>query len=795
MPEMSSSKDKTTKMTDTLVALLETQYKISGTLTRLAGENENYLVETMDDKKFVLKIIDKDTASGIIEIEHLAVERLIDVGFDAKFDKSHSDEGFDGGPRVRLPRVIPTRTGAIEARAITCEGKQLRGRLLEFVPGKAWCEVLPATTQRFEALGRTIAQLNLAMEAILHPDASRTHHWDLARADQHRASISQIHDPNRRRILEQVFHWYAAIARPLFQDLPSSLIHGDINDDNVLVNNNRIQGILDFGDCLENPTICDLAIAAAYVTLDEPNPLETASIIVGAYHKLRPLSTEELVVLFPLMCARLAVSVIISAKRRAIDPTRTSWFVSEERAWKKLIFFATLPPADAAIKLASKTDITLYQERGESVSTLMERRQKCIAPSLSASYETPLKIIRGKGQYLYDYYGRPFLDLYNNVCHVGHCHHRVVKAGQQQMEKLNTNTRYLYDGLTDYAQKLCSTLPRELDTCFFVNSGSEANELAVRIAKTVTGRSDMLVVDGAYHGHTAAMIDISPYKFMGRGGKGHPEPWVHVVPVADGYRGAYKGQGKETGRAYGDEVGRIIQEIHRPIAGFITESLLSCGGQVIPPEGYFKTAFAHVRAAGGLCITDEVQTGFGRVGSHFWAFELQKIVPDIVVMGKPIGNGHPMSAVVTRRDIADNFAKGMEFFATFGGNPVSCAIGSAVLDVIKEEGLQNHAKKVGRHLLEGLSALKVAHPLVGDVRGTGLFIGIELILDHNTLAPATQQAADLVNRLKTAGILLGTDGPFSNVIKIKPPLVITLADADMFLRILADELTDLEQTL
>lgn len=777
MPEMSSSKNKTTAMMESLVTLLETQYNISGTLTRLAGENENYLVQTMDPEKFVLKLADKDTTLGMIEIEHLAVERLINEGLEA-----------------RLPRVIPTRTGGIEARKMTGNGKQIRGRLLEFVPGKAWGDVLPAGTERFEALGRTIAHLNLAMEAIVHPDAGRTHHWDLARADQHRAAISQIHPPNRRRILEQVFHWYAAIARPLFPDLPSSLIHGDINDDNVLVDNNHIQGILDFGDCLNNPTICDLAIALAYVTLDEPDPLEAASIMVGAYHRVRPLSPDELVVLFPLICARLAVSVIISAQRRKIDPTRTSWFVSEERAWKNLHLFATLPPADAAITLASKTDLALYQERGESVSTLMERRQNCIAPSLSAAYATPLKIIRGKGPYLYDYYGRPFLDLYNNVCHVGHCHPRVVKAGQAQMEKLNTNTRYLYDGLTDYAQKLIRTLPEELDTCFFVNSGSEANELALRIAKTVTNRSDMLVVDGAYHGHTAAMIDISPYKFMGRGGKGLPEPWVHVVPLADGYRGAYKGQGKETGKAYGDEVGRIIQEIHRPIAGFITESLLSCGGQVIPPEDYFKTAFAHVRAAGGLCITDEVQTGFGRVGSHFWAFELQNVVPDIVVMGKPIGNGHPMAAVVTRREIADRFANGMEFFATFGGNPVSCAIGSAVLEVIREEGLQSHAKKIGLHLLKGLSVLKTAHPLIGDIRGIGLFIGIELVLDHETLAPATQQAADLVNRLKTAGILLGTDGPFSNVIKIKPPLVITRADADMFLRILDDELSDLEQT-
>jgi 4-aminobutyrate aminotransferase-like enzyme len=294
----------------------------------------------------------------------------------------------------------------------------------------------------------------------------------------------------------------------------------------------------------------------------------------------------------------------------------------------------------------------------------------------------------------------------------------------------------------------------------------------------------MLVVENAYHGHTQAMIDIIPYKFMGKGGRGRPEPWVHVVPVADGYRGAFKGQGSETGKAYGDQVGQILDQLERPVAGFITESLLSCGGQVIPPDHYLKTAFAYVRQAGGLCICDEVQVGFGRTGSHFWAFELQGVVPDIVVMGKPIGNGHPMSAVVTRKEIADKFANGMEFFATFGGNPVSCAIGTAVLEVIEQENLQDHARKIGQCLLEGMAPLKKKHKLIGDIRGIGLFIGIELVKDRDTLEPAGREANEIVNKLKNQKILLGTDGPFENVIKIKPPMVMTKRDAQMFIRVL-----------
>lgn len=758
----------------TISKLMEIEYDFSGEISRLAGENENYLIKKNDGTCFVLKLADDDTTAGMIEIEHIATERLI----DAKLD-------------VSLPRVILTRTGSVQACLMTKDRKEIRGRLLEFVQGKAWCDALPATNEQLEDLGSIIAQMNTAMSFIIYPDSKKTHHWDLAEADQHRPQIPLIDRPERRQILEWVFHLYAAVAMPLFKSLPKSLIHGDINDDNVLVTDGRVSGILDFGDCLANPTICDLAIALAYHTLDEDNPLEAAASIIGAYHKVRPLSVDEMTVIFPLMCTRLAVSVIISAQRKKNDPTRESWFVSEERAWKKLEVFSTTGPAQAAILLASKTNLEPFEDRGASVTELLNKRQRLIAPSMSPSYDNPLKILYGKGQYLYDYNGRPFLDLYNNVCHVGHCHPKVVEAGIKQMTMLNTNTRYLYDGLTDYAQKLCDTLPEELDTCFFVNSGSEANELALRIARTYTGHKDMLVVDNAFHGHTSSMINISPYKFMGKGGKGKPEPWVHVVPVADGYRGKFKGQGKDAGTAYGNEVGKILDTIKTPIAGFITESLLSCGGQVIPPREYFKTAFKHVRDAGGLCIMDEVQTGFGRVGSRFWAFELQDVVPDIVVMGKPIGNGHPMSAVVTRKEIAASFDNGMEFFATFGGNPVSCAIGMAVLDVIEKENLQEHAKQIGARMLEGLKKLKGRHDIIGDVRGIGLFIGIELVKDRDTLAPASRKASEMVNRMKNRGILLGADGPFNNVIKIKPPMVITKEDADMFVRVFDDALLNM----
>ncbi len=416
-----------------------------------------------------------------------------------------------------------------------------------------------------------------------------------------------------------------------------------------------------------------------------------------------------------------------------------------------------------------------------SQAELLAIRRTHLGPSLSIAYQKPLHIVRGWRQYLYDETGQAYLDGVNNVCHVGHSHPRVVEAATRQMALLNTNTRYLHENLVRYAERLAATLPDPLEVCFFVCSGSEANELALRLARTHTGQQDMIVVDGAYHGHTTALIDISPYKHNGPGGQGAP-PHVHPVEMPDGYRGQYKGLAAATGQNYAAQVQAAIEQVQkqdRGIAGFIAESILSCGGQIVLPDGYLAAVYDHVRAAGGVCIADEVQVGFGRVGSHFWAFETQGVVPDIVTLGKPIGNGHPLAAVVTTREIAESFANGMEYFNTFGGNPVSCAVGLAVLDVIEQEQLQAHALRVGERLKAGLAGLMDEHPLIGDVRGLGLFLGFELVRDRETLEPAADEATYIANRMRDHGLLISTDGPLHNVLKLKPPLVFSEANADL----------------
>jgi 4-aminobutyrate aminotransferase-like enzyme len=387
--------------------------------------------------------------------------------------------------------------------------------------------------------------------------------------------------------------------------------------------------------------------------------------------------------------------------------------------------------------------------------------------------------VRGWKQYLFDEEGYRYLDAYNNVAHVGHNHPRVVAAAQKQIGVLNTNTRYLHDNINRYAEKLTALFPASLSVCFFVNSGSEANELALRLARTYTNQRDMIVLEAAYHGNTNTLIDISPYKHNGPGGQGAPD-WVHAAPIPDDYRGKYKRKDPQAGAKYARHVQEIVDQLKengRGLAGFIAESLPSVGGQIIMPPGYLAEVFHYVREAGGVCIVDEVQTGFGRIGTHFWGFEAQEVVPDIVVLGKPIGNGHPLGAVVTTRTIADAFNNGMEYFSTFGGNPVSCAVGLEVLNVVQEEHLQEHALRVGNCMLDGLRPFIDRYSIVGDVRGSGLFIGVELVRDRQTLEPAAEEAAFVVNRMREHGLLAGTDGPYHNVVKIRPPMPFNEQDA------------------
>ena len=464
----------------------------------------------------------------------------------------------------------------------------------------------------------------------------------------------------------------------------------------------------------------------------------------------------------------LHFQIILSMLNYKIDYPGVCYF-NQMEIWKDLC-----PDPNLLFK-----SIDLDNDKHESDEELIKYRHKNLGKSLKLHYDKPIHIVRGEGVYLIDYYGRKYLDTVNNVAHVGHENESVVSEGQNQMSILNTNSRYLHKNINDFTKELLKTLPKELSIVHFVNSGSEANELAVRMMKSHTGENDIIVSEHGYHGNTNICVDISSYKFDGKGGNGAPEH-THVIPMPSKFNGKY--QGENSVDDYVGEIEKCIENIKtkkRKLGGFIIEPIISCGGQVELPKGFLKKSYEIIRKNGGICISDEVQVGCGRLGKSFWGFQLHDVVPDIITIGKPLGNGHPIGAVVCTKEIAESFANGMEFFNTFGGNPVSCSIATQVLKVVENQNLQENAKIVGEYFKKELKKLTNEFDLIGDVRGQGLFLGIELIDQKmNSLQKKTKY---IINRLKKFGILSNLDGPKNNVIKIKPPLTFHKDNCDKFI--------------
>ncbi len=698
-------------------------YGLNATAEPLPGErDQNFRLREASGRQFVLKIANAGEALEILDLQNKALQFL-----------AAADTGWE------WPRVVPTASGNDIAPIGSADGAAYFVRLLSWVEGACFAEVKPHRPELLASLGRGLARTDLALAGFAHHAAHRTLYWDLRQARMAQRHLELL-QAAQRRIVEPIFDAWQMVD---WAALPSGVIHGDANDYNILVDavGQRVVSVLDFGDMVDTATVCDLAIALAYTMLDEQDPIAAAAEVVAAYHRTRPLSETEIGALFTLAATRLAMSVCYCAWQARRAPGNEYLKISNRPAWALLERLAAMPQGWA-------TEVFRRACGARATGDLLARRRRHLGPSLSISYRLPLHMVRGWRQYLYDAAGRAYLDCVNNVAHVGHCHPRVVQAACEQMARLNTNTRYLDENLVAYVERLTAMLPPPLSVVYLVCSGSEANELALRMARAHTGSDHVVVMESAYHGNTNALIDISPYKFEGPGGRGKPAQ-VRVLNLRSG------------------------PDRLNACPTFFCESALSCAGQVILPEGFLRSAYAAVRGAGGVCVADEVQTGFGRAGSHFWMFETQGVVPDIVTLGKPIGNGHPMGAVITTPEIAASFANGMEYFNTFGGNPVSCAVGLAVLDVIRDEGLQENARVVGDYLIRALREVARRHSVITDVRGLGLFLGFEMT--------GAEEASDLVNRMKELGVLLSTDGPLHNVIKIKPPLIFSRADADLLL--------------
>ena len=732
--------------------------------------DQNFLLMDKLGEKFVFKISNYKEDKEILEAQ---VEVLNYLSRQNK--------------ETMYPSVCLTKSGEQISIVKSKEGKIHFIRMLTFLEGDFLTNIHPHTPELLQSLGVFLGNLDKTLTSFSHPATHREFVWNLKNALKIMKYIRYTANPQKRNMMEHFLFQFETNVLPVLPLLRTGIIHNDANDYNLLVgntplNSNQIIGIIDFGDMIHSPIICELAIAMAYAMFNKNDPIKEIAHVVRGYNQVFPLMEQELEILFYLICARLCTSVCMSAYWYKIEPDNEYLKASEKPAWKLLEKLAGVNPiyAHNTFRDACKMP-PLPGTMDSNYENILNIRHKHIGKVFSIHYKKPLKIEKGGMQYLFDNVGRSYLDAVNNVCHVGHCHPKVVKAAQKQIATLNTNTRYLHDKLGEYAQLLCSTFPEPLKVCFFVCTGSEANDLALRLARTHTKQQDIIVVDGAYHGNNTSVIEISPYKFNGPGGMG-AAPYIHKVVTPDLYRGEYKAGDTNAGEKYAKHVQKTIEKLKdnkKKIAAFFCESLLGCGGQIVLPENYLKQTYQYVRNAGGVCIADEVHVGFGRIGSHFWGFETQGVVPDIVTLGKPIGNGHPLAAVITTPEFASSFNNGMEYFNTFGGNPVSCAVGISVLKVIKDEHLQENALEVGNRIKNGLEKLMDKHSLIGDVRGLGLFLGVELVQDRETLVPATEQAFNIMERMKENGILIGIDGPLQNVLKIKPPLVFSEKNADL----------------
>ena len=711
--------------------------------------NIKYKITDIDGKKYIYKIFPEKEELVLAKEETRIFNELAD----------------------RLPFQLPL-TLLNKNSELFSKDKNGEAKLQSYIEGTLFANV-EQTPELLYNLGKYSALLDRELEKIQSPAYEiRKQFWDVQHAYLSYNKTKYITDPSERKLADYFFDRFQQFVFPKIHGLRRQLIHSDLNDNNILVHEGEISGILDFGDACFAPLINELAIACAYMMFNKNDPFKAILPLIEGYSSIIQLTSEEVGLLPDLIATRLCISVCNSAEKKINSLDDEYVLISEKPAWRLLKEWFKYNPAQVCNDFMAAAGLQVQAVKNKK-SDHLTKREYFTGKTLSLSYTTPIYMHSAAFQYMYDMEGNTYLDAYNNIPHIGHCHPKVSAAISRQVRLLNTNTRYLYDALGEYSEKLLSYFPEKLSKVFYVNSGSAASDLATRIAKNYLNRVHMLVLEHGYHGHTQTGINISSYKFDGKGGKGLPSNITKLL-LPNLFYGECN-SGDEYAEKAMHTINRLFSENKLP-AALIAEPISGCGGQVPVAPGYFKKLQPLLEKHKILTIIDEVQTGFGRLGDYFWGFEMHGIIPDIVVLGKPMGNGHPIGAVITTKEVCDSFDTGMEFFSSFGGNPVSCEVAKTVLDVIEGEGLQKNAKTVGDYYIESMRELQKQFPALGDIRGSGLFLGFEFVNEKNE--PDTKLAQYVKNNLKKRFVLTSTDGPFDNVIKSKPPLCFNRGNVD-----------------
>ena len=737
----------------------------SSSLAPLAGErDQNFRVDTAGGQRFLFKISNPADDRPVLAMQAAALRHV---------------ERVD--PGLPVMRALPTAAGGPWAEFSGPDGRTYPARLFTFLPGQVTANIA-LTTEAMSSHGQITARLGRALRGFFHPAADYEILWDITRLPKLRPLLPHVSDTRRRAQVARVLDLFDARVAPALPGLRAQVIHGDMSLDNVLFGDDlRISGIVDFGDMTHAPLVCDLAVAVADVLHGRDDAIEAAGAIIGGYVSVTPLEEQEAGLLADLVAARLATEVTVTAWRSGLYPDNAAYAASGEPGARAFLDAIEAMGIDAVGRRFRDACHGLPYRRS-ATGDLLERRRRAL-PRSPLFYSRPVHLVRGEGVWMFDPDDRRYLDCYNNVPVVGHSHPRVVQAVTQQQRLLAVHSRYLHEAIVELAERVQATLPPVLDAAMIVNSGSEANDLAWRIACAATGRTGAVVTACAYHGLTEATHALSPEEWAAGDQPGH----VALIPAPDGYRGPYRRDENGWTERYAAHIEDAASALgDRGFAAIYLDPAFTADGILAPPPTYLREAAGRTRALGGLVVADEVQAGHGRSGTHLWSFQNAGIEPDIVVLGKPMGNGFPVAALIVRSQLLSAVPEQTELFSTFGGNPVACAAALAVLDIVEDENLVANAARVGSHLSQGLLALAERHPQIGDVRGQGLLLGVELV--DQARAPAARQAREVTEAMRERGILLSATGPAGNVLKIRPPLVFQHEHADLLLQALDDVL-------
>ncbi len=733
------------------------KYGMAGEFTALDGERDQNHRLAADSGNVVVKVGSAGEPFVLAQEQARALDHLATVA-----------------PSLPVPRCVASRDGS-KVSVLRCDDADHPVLVLQWLDGEVAGE-RHLSAEQYLAWGAVIGQLNKAMRGFVSvPLMLRQLDWNVASFDEVRWPVSEL-SAGEAALLTPVLHSFRQSIAPRLKRFPHQVMHCDVHPYNTLfARDGGVSGIIDFGDMIFGPRLLDLSNAIGDCLVPGHDMARVVENLVSGFVRHVPLEAAEVGVLLPLAKMRTALSFLISRQRMAQDVTLTPQISALAALSLDVLRALERKDLTEAVRYAANVP----RQSSPSESHLQERRASAMGRKSLLFYDTPLQVVNGEGVWLTAADGRQYLDCYNNVPHVGHAHPHVADAVARQLRVLNTNTRYLTEEAVAYAERLKATLHPSLDTVVFVNSGSEANDVAWRMANVFTGHTGALCMDFAYHGVTMASDMLSPSNYPPGGWRA---PLVRQLRAPDVYRDPLNVPPEEAGEAYAAAVDALLSSLDREGHGIsiaIMDSAFMTNGILEAPAGYVSAVMRRVHDHGGLFIADEVQSGFGRMGTHMWGHQHHGIIPDFVTIGKPAGNGYPVGAIITRSAIMDRFVDAAgPFFSTFGGGNAACAAGIAVLEVMDHEDLQSNSLSTGQYLRQQLRGLMGRHDLIGDVRGSGLATGVELVSDRTHRTPAPRATREVINGLKDAGVLVGSDGKWGNVLKIRPPLVFSTKHAD-----------------